>query len=73
MVAVNGSESQRTSVTSGFPQGSMLGPVLFNIIINDIDERIECIISTFADDTKLSGVIDTSERLDAIQKVMDKL
>ena len=54
-VSVNGKLSETKMVLSGVPQGSVLGPLLFVLFINDLPDNIKSAIKVFADDVKLIG------------------
>ena len=54
---INGSSSQWGDIESGVPQGSVLGPLLFLIYINDLEMGIKSQVIFFADDTSLFSIV----------------
>lgn len=69
---VHGSVSRCRLVTSGVLQGPILGQVLFNILISDVDSGVEHTLSKFANDNKLSAAVDTIEDGD-VQRNLNRL
>ena len=72
-VCVGGVESSWQSVLSGVPQGSVMGPVLFLIFINDLDTGIYNHILKFADNTKVFGSINNTDDSSKLQDDLNKL
>ena len=77
-VIINGTQSQEANVSSGIPQGSVLGPMLFVIFINDLPANVKSNVKMFADDTKVfvrsdteTGPKDLQDDLDLLQKWSD--
>ncbi|MGH0116178.1 UNVERIFIED_CONTAM: hypothetical protein FKN15_074819 [Acipenser sinensis] len=72
-VLIRGETSKWSEVTSGVPQGSVLGPLLFLIYINDLDSGIVSKLVKFADDTKIGGVANTVAAAKVIQNDQDSI
>ena len=72
-VVLNDESSSWTSVTSGVPQGSVLGPLLFNIFINDLPSIVQSPLVSFADDTKVFRKIQSEDDYLKLQQDLDNL
>ena len=75
-VGINGSYSEYSLIESGVPQGSVLGPLLFLVYINDLEKNLKSQVKFYADDTMLYSIVhdpatsaaDLNHDLDLIQK-----
>lgn len=72
-VVLEGVHSEATQVTSGVPQGTVLGPLLFLVYINDMPENISSTTRLFADDSLVYRIIRTEEDQALLQEDLDKL
>jgi ribonucleases P/MRP protein subunit RPP40 len=75
-VKVRGAESEEQDIESGVPQGTVLGPCLFKIHIDDIDEVVRQLVdllSKFADDTKGAKIIRSRQDAEILQEALNKL
>ena len=72
-VRVDGQLSEEVRETSGMPQGSILGPLLFLAYVNDIWRNTESNIRLFADDCVIYRKIKDSSDIDKLQTDLNRL
>ena len=72
-VSIRVSLSDWVNITSGVPQGSVLGPILFIIFVNDMPDVIDSMLLMFADDTKLYRTICSPIHHDILQQDIDRI
>ncbi|CAM5152026.1 unnamed protein product [Natator depressus] len=73
MVGINDQFSEWREVNSGVHQGSVLGPVLFSIFINDLEKGVNSEVAKFADDTKLLKIVKSQADCKELQKYLSEL
>jgi hypothetical protein len=72
-VVMGSSSSDWRDVTSGVPQGSVLGPLLFLVFINDMPDLVSHLVKLFADDSKIAGIIKEESDVAALRSDVDRL
>jgi len=72
-VCISGTFSSWLRVLSGVPQGSVLGPILFLIYINDLDNGVQSWILKFADDTKIFSAVNSDPDRTRLQNDLNNL
>ena len=72
-VVLNGKSSQEYPVNAGVPQGSILGPTLFLLYINDLPDEVICDIAIYLDDTTLYETLWTEAGSDLLISMLEKL
>ena len=72
-VVINGQSSEWSEVTSGVPQGSVLGPLLFILYVNDLPDQVNSYCKLFADDAKLYKELQNLDDFETMQDDLNKL